>query len=69
SKDGSGLALLAGGKTFTRIESYGDPEAERLLLDLIEDWRRRGRPTEQELELQASFRPGRRSSTRWSWKQ
>ncbi len=69
SEDGGGLALLAGAKTFTRIESYGDPDAQRLLLDLIEDWRRRGRPTERELELQASFRPGRRSSTRWSWHQ
>lgn len=65
--DGRGLALLAGARTFTRIEAYGEPEAEHLLVQLIDGWRARGRPTERELQVEVSFRRGRGSSIRWSW--
>lgn len=68
SEDGGGLALLAGGaKTFTRIESHGDGDAERLLLKLIEGWRERGRPTGHDLRVEASFQGGAGSDVRLSW--
>lgn len=67
-KDGSGLALLAGGeKTLTRIESYGDRGAERLLLKLVERWKARGRPTGHDLRVEVSFRGGASSEVRLSW--
>jgi protein-L-isoaspartate(D-aspartate) O-methyltransferase len=54
--DGTGLALLGGGpKTFTHIEAYGAPDAERLLLDLVETWKRRGRPSGTQLRVELSF--------------
>ena len=54
--DGTGLALLAGGpKTFTHLEAYGGPDAERLLLELIETWKARGRPTGTSLQVEVSF--------------
>ncbi len=68
SEDGGGLALLAGGaKTFTRIESHGDGDAERLLPKLIEGWRERGRPTGHDLRVEASFQGGAGSDVRLSW--
>lgn len=68
SENGDGLALLAGGaKTFTRIESYGNENAERLLLELIEGWKDRGRPTGQDLRAEVNFRGGASSEVRLSW--
>lgn len=56
--DGTALALLAGGpKTFTHIEAYGAPDAERLLLELIETWKKRGRPSSKHLQVEVSFGP------------
>ncbi len=68
SADGDGLALLAGGpKTFTHIEAYGDSGAERLLLELVEAWTRRGRPTAKHLRVDVSFTPQGESAIRLSW--
>jgi len=68
SENGDGLALLAGGeKTFTRIESYGDRGAEHLLLELIEGWRQRGRPSGDDLLIEVSFRGEAASEVRLSW--
>ncbi len=68
STDGTGLALLAGGpKTFTHIEGYGTPDAERLLLELIETWRRRGRPAGHDLQVEVTFTPTGNSSIGLSW--
>lgn len=68
SQDGEGLALLAGGaKTFSRIESYGDGDAERLLLDLIEGWKQRGRPTGGDLRLEVRCPDSAASELSLSW--
>ncbi len=68
SADGNGLALLSGGpKTFTHIEAYGAPDAERLLLELVESWRKRGRPTGNDLQVEVSFAPTGSSDIRLSW--
>ncbi len=65
--DGRGLALLAGRRTITRIEAYGDPGPERLLRDLVERWKRHGRPTERDLRVDVSFGREGRSSIAWGW--
>ncbi len=67
SADGGGVAHLAGGKTFNRIEAYGAAEPERELRDLIEDWKRRGRPTERDLRVEVSFDPAGSPSIDWNW--
>ncbi len=67
SAGGRGLAFLAGARTFTRIECHGDPQAEQLLLGLIETWKQRGRPGESELAVEVRFRGKRAASPRWSW--
>jgi len=64
---GRGLALLAGRRTFTRIEAYGDPEPERLLRDLVERWKQHGRPTERDLRVEVTFGREGKSSITWSW--
>ena len=66
-ESGGGLALLAGGKTLTRIESYGERDAERLLLKLIEGWKERGRPSGHDLKVEVSPRGGAGSEVRLSW--
>ena len=56
SANGGGLAVLAGGaKTLTRIESFGDAEAERLLLEMVEGWKEHGRPTAEDLRVEVRF--------------
>ena len=68
SENGSGLALLAGGpKTLTRVESQGDRGAERLLLRLVEGWKERGRPSEDDLRVEVTFREGVSSGVELSW--
>lgn len=68
SANGDGLAVLAGGaKTLTRVESYGDVEAERLLVDLVEGWKARGRPTADDLRVEVRFAEGSSSDIRFSW--
>ena len=68
SADAGGLALLAGGqKSFTRIEAYGNPAAEQLLLDLIDTWKTRGRPGATELQVQVGFTRKGTSDVRLTW--
>lgn len=68
SENGDGLALLAGGvKTFTRIESYGNSDAEPVLLKLIDGWKQRGRPAPHDLRIEVSFQGATRSRVRLSW--
>jgi protein-L-isoaspartate(D-aspartate) O-methyltransferase len=68
SADGHGLAHLAGAKTFTRIEAYGDSEPEQMLRRLIEDWSGRGRPTEHDLRVEVSFEQvAATAPITWSW--
>ena len=66
--DGDGLALLAGGpKTFTRIDAYGNAQAEELLLDLIDAWKTRGRPAATQLQVRISFTTQGTSGVRLTW--
>ncbi len=65
--DGRGLALLAGRRTITRIEAYGDPEPERLLREMVERWKQHGRPAERDLRVDVSFGREGKSSITWSW--
>ena len=66
--NGSGLALLAGGpKTYSRMESYGDLDAERLLLELVESWKTRGRPSAQDIQLELRFPPAGSGDVHLSW--
>ncbi len=68
SQHGDGLALLAGGaKTLTRIESYGEGDAECLLLRLVEGWKERGRPTWDDLRIEVRFGGGAGSGVSLGW--
>jgi len=68
SANGGGLAILAGGpKTLTRIESFGDAEAERLLLELVEGWKQRRRPAVHDLRVEVSFGEEAASHVSLSW--
>ena len=68
-RDGEGLALLAGGaRTVTRIESYGDSDAEGLLLEVIQEWKDRGRPGSEDLHVEVSLQGQEaRGRMRFSW--
>ena len=69
SQDGGGLALLGGGaKTVTRVESYGEGDAERLLLRLVQEWKARGRPTGEDLRVEVGFGGGAGSGVSLSWR-
>ncbi len=68
SANGDGLALLAGGrKMFTHIDAYGNRGAERVLVDLVEAWKTRGRPSIERLRIHVSFMPTDRSAVRLNW--
>ena len=64
-RGGLSLAHLGGRKSITRIESYGTRGAEALLLRLVNEWRRRGRPDVTRLQVEVAF--GRRSQRR-AWR-
>jgi protein-L-isoaspartate(D-aspartate) O-methyltransferase len=55
SSDGRSLALLAWGGG---LRAYGDDRAERALLTLVDEWKRRGRPTEEALDVRVRFTNG-----------
>ncbi len=60
--DGGSLALASG----SRLLAWGGDEAERLLERLLAQWRERGRPDENRLELTVRFEDGRsRIAHRW----
>jgi protein-L-isoaspartate(D-aspartate) O-methyltransferase len=61
-KDSRGLAHLAGSRTASRIDAYGEVSAERMLVDLVDEWRRRGRPGIARLSVEVSY--GRASPKR-----
>ncbi|MGH2630062.1 MAG: protein-L-isoaspartate O-methyltransferase family protein [Actinomycetota bacterium] len=62
--DASGLAHLAGTRSVTRLDAYGDARAERLLVDLVDEWRRRGRPGVDQLRVEVSYGSSRRAGLR-----
>jgi hypothetical protein len=51
------LAHLGGGKAISRIDAYGGHGAERLLIRLVDDWRRRGRPDVTRLRVEVAYGP------------
>jgi protein-L-isoaspartate O-methyltransferase len=59
----SGLAHLAGTKSVSRIDAYGDAEAGRLLADLVADWRSRREPLAKQLSVSVSY--GRSAPRAW----
>ncbi len=64
---GTSLALVGGMKrTVDRLVAYGGSESEKRLVSLIDDWKTRGRPTEDNLEIGVSFRNDR-STIRYRW--
>jgi len=68
SRNGAGVALLAGGpKTLTRVESKGDRGAERLLFQLVEEWKQRRRPSADALRVEVTFREGISPGVALSW--
>jgi protein-L-isoaspartate(D-aspartate) O-methyltransferase len=64
---GTSLALVGGMKTVDRIVAYGARDSEDLLISLIDEWKTRGRPTEDDLEIRVSFRT-EHSTLRHLWK-
>ncbi len=60
------LAHLGGGKAISRIEAYGGRGAERLLVRLVDDWRRRRRPDVTRLRMEVAY--GSTRSTREAWR-
>ena len=65
---GTSLALVGGmKKTVDRIVAYGARDSEDLLVSLIDEWKARGRPSEDNLEIRVSFR-NEHSTLRHLWK-
>lgn len=62
SRTGASLALVRG----DRIDAYGGGEAEELLLGRLEEWKARGRPTEQDLSIEVDYRADS-PRLRWRW--
>ena len=62
--DGSGLAHLAGTRSISRLDAYGNEGAEQLLADLVGEWRRRGRPRVARLAVEVSYGRSRREAWR-----
>jgi hypothetical protein len=63
ARDGQGLAVVVG----RRIESYGDVSADEVLTRMLEEWRRRGRPTTEDLDVRVTYRDGApRTKIGWS---
>jgi protein-L-isoaspartate(D-aspartate) O-methyltransferase len=66
---GTSLALVGGiKKTVDRIVAYGARDSEHRLISLIKDWKARGRPTEDDLEIRVSYR-NEHSKLRYLWKE
>lgn len=55
-REARGVAMLnRDGKRVSVIEAYGDREPERLLLRLVEEWKRLGRPGEEDLHIRVRY--------------
>jgi protein-L-isoaspartate(D-aspartate) O-methyltransferase len=63
----TGIALLSGWPTTSRMLVYGEPEAADELASLVRDWSELGRPGESELEVSVHFRNGG-SAIRSRWR-
>jgi protein-L-isoaspartate(D-aspartate) O-methyltransferase len=61
--EGKGLAHLAGTRSISRLAAYGHRAAERRLADLVDEWRRRGRPDVTRLHVGVSY--GRSRQRAW----
>jgi protein-L-isoaspartate(D-aspartate) O-methyltransferase len=61
--DRSGLAHLAGTRSVSRLDAYGDAGAERLLAELVDEWRRRGQPRVARLSVEVAY--GRSRPDAW----
>jgi hypothetical protein len=62
--DSTGLAHLAGSRSVSRLDAYGNAQAEQLLIDIVDDWRRRGRPGVARLSVEVSYHPASRAGWR-----
>jgi protein-L-isoaspartate(D-aspartate) O-methyltransferase len=59
-----GLAHLAGRRSISRLAAYGHHGAERRLADLVDEWRRRGRPDVTRMSVAVSYGRSRRQAWR-----
>jgi protein-L-isoaspartate(D-aspartate) O-methyltransferase len=59
----SSLAHLAGGRSVSRLDAYGDADAEDLLAELVDEWRLRGEPRAEDLIVEVAF--GRPEPRTW----
>jgi protein-L-isoaspartate(D-aspartate) O-methyltransferase len=64
-KERRSLAHLGGGKTISRIDSYGGRRAEEALQRLVDEWLRRGRPDVSRLRVEVAYGP---SAPRRAWR-
>ncbi|MEX2554675.1 MAG: methyltransferase domain-containing protein [Actinomycetota bacterium] len=53
--------------TVSSVRVFGSEDAEELLLGHVRDWERRGRPSEDDLELTVTFDAGGESHVRTRW--
>ena len=72
SRDGASLAVIEPSfartnSTISSLRVFGEREGERLLLQHVRDWERRGRPAEDDLDISVTYdaRGGSRVRTRW----
>jgi hypothetical protein len=65
-RGGLSLAHLGGKSTLSRIEAYGGRGGERMLVQMVDDWRTRRRPSVSRLRVEVAF--GRRTSIREAWR-
>ena len=56
--DGRSLAVVVLGRGGIRLEAYGEGRAEEVLIQLLDDWRERGRPGTRDLDVTVTFRDG-----------
>jgi hypothetical protein len=72
SRDGGSLAEIEPSfartnSTISSLRVFGEREGERLLLQHVRDWERRGRPAEEDLDISVTYdaRGGSRVRTKW----
>lgn len=62
---GRGIAHLAGRKTVSRVDAFGEPGPDRALMDATDDWQARGRPLASRLIVTVTYRG---PAVRRSWR-